>query len=416
MTAAPAHSLPLLPLHRDGRYVRTWCIGWLTGVVRWLELLAYGILAYELTGSPSLVALIALVRFAPMALLSQVIGAAADLVSLHRLLLWSLIGAIGVSIVMLAIQASGGLLYWHLCASAFCTGVYWASDMPIRRKILGQIAGEDRLARAMSWDYATSNGTRMVGPLIGGVLYQGIGMDGVLVIVLVHYLAALWLGSSLPRDEPKRSARPFRPSEVFFGAAEALRLALRNNDMVCIMSITVIFNLWGFPYVAMIPVIGEEHLDLGAASVGYLASIEGAASLLTVIVIGLVARKRSFRILYAAGAFGTLGAIALVGLTEGLGSMIFGLLLVGILTACFAAMQATLVYQAAPAEMRGRYLGLISFCIGAGAVGFANVGLTAEWFGARNAMWIIAAEGLVPAMVVLWRWRALHRDLGLVSR
>ena len=37
-------------------------------------------------------------------------------------------------------------------------------------------------------------------------------------------------------------------------------------------------------------------------------------------------------------------------------------------------------------------------------------------FGAANAMWIIAAEGALPFLFVLSRWRGLHADLGLRDR
>ena len=158
---------------------------------RWLELLAFGILAYDLTASPSLVALVALLRFVPMALCSAVIGALADQMDPRRMLMVSLLGITVVAIAMLGLQLGGSLSYWHVCGAALASGVYWASDMPIRRKMMGEIAGPKRLSQAMSWDYATSNGTRMVGPLLGGVLYQNVGMDGVFVIVLAHYVAAI---------------------------------------------------------------------------------------------------------------------------------------------------------------------------------------------------------------------------------
>ena len=34
-------------------------------------------------------------------------------------------------------------------------------------------------------------------------------------------------------------------------------------------------NIWGFPYVAMIPVIGEEVFGLSPSAIGYVAAIEG---------------------------------------------------------------------------------------------------------------------------------------------
>ena len=65
--------------------------------------------------------------------------------------------------------------------------------MPLRRKMIGEIAGPERLARAMSFDYATSTGTRMIGPLMGGVLYQAIGMGGVFMVAAAFYAISLAL-------------------------------------------------------------------------------------------------------------------------------------------------------------------------------------------------------------------------------
>ncbi len=404
---------PPVPLLRDGRYVRIWLVGWLTGVVRWLELLAFGILAYDLTGSPSLVALVALLRFVPMALCSAIIGALADQMDPRRMLMISLLAITVMACAMLGLQLGGLLAYWHICASALASGMYWASDMPIRRKMMGEIAGPARLSQAMSWDYATSNGTRMVGPLLGGVVYQSIGMDGVFALVIAHYFLAILCAFRLKATGVEQQHSTASVSRVFHGTWEAMRHAVRDNDMACIMAMTVIFNIWVFPYVSMIPVVGEEDLGLTASVIGYVTAIEGAAGLFMIVAIGLLARDRSFRILYSLGVGCTMAAVGFLGTITTLNGLILGLVMAGSSIAFFASMQSTLVYRAAPTEMRGRYLGLISLCIGTGLIGFANIGITAEYFGAGNAMWIIAAEGALPLLITLASWRALHRDLGL---
>jgi predicted MFS family arabinose efflux permease len=111
-----------------------------------------------------------------------------------------------------------------------------------------------------------------------------------------------------------------------------------------------------------------------------------------------------------------MAAVGFIGTVETLSGLIIGLILAGSSIAFFASMQSTLVYRAAPHEMRGRYLGLISLCIGTGLIGFANIGITAEYFGAANAMWIIAAEGALPFLIVVLCWRGLHADLGFRVR
>ena len=82
----------------------------------------------------------------------------------------------------------------------------------------------------------------------------------------------------------------------------------------------------------------------------------------------------------------------------------------GLAAAGFSTMQTTLIYGIAPPEMRGRMLGILSLTIGAGVIGFTNIGLMGELFGGANAVRIVAAEGLVAALVLGLRWPRLWRD------
>ena len=68
-----------------------------------------------------------------------------------------------------------------------------------------------------------------------------------------------------------------------------------------------------------------------------------------------------------------------------------------------SVMQATLIYLAAPPEMRSRLYGVLSLCIGSGLVGFLHLGLMAELIGAPWATVLSAAEGLL-VLAATWRW------------
>ena len=405
-------ALPPVPLLRDGRYVRVWLIGWFTGVVRWLELLAYGVYAFEITGSPVLVALVALIRFLPLALLGVFIGAVSDQINPRQLLIFSLATVAVVMLGMLGLEQAGVLAYWHLVVAALVAGVFWAAEMTLRRKLIGEIAGPGRLAQAMSFDYATSNGTRMLGPLAGGVLFETIGMAGVFAGALAFYLISIAMVFGIAASGAD-AVGGFRPRAALTAAGDAMRRALRDNDVTCILAVTVIFNIWGFPYVSMIPVIGEEVFGLSPSAVGYIAAIEGGTGLMLAVAIGFLAGPHIYRRLYFFGCSGVLCAVGLIGWAEDLTTLCIGLALAGFSTACFATMQSTLIYWVAPPEMRGRYLGLVSICIGAGLIGFANVGITAEIFGASAALRIIAAEGLVAVLLLAFWWRALGHEAGL---
>jgi len=73
----------------------------------------------------------------------------------------------------------------------------------------------------------------------------------------------------------------------------------------------------------------------------------------------------------------------------------------------FSIMQATLVYLAAPPEMRSRVLGVLSVCIGIGPIGFVHLGLLADAIGAPSATATTGIEGLaVLALTFRW-WRVV---------
>jgi MFS family permease len=392
-------------LFRDPGYARVWLIGLFCGVVRWLEMLAFGLFAFDITGSPALVALLVMLRFLPLALFGVFIGALADLVSPLKLLIGGLLAVALIAAAMLALFLWGSPQYWHVAAAAFLSGLFWACDMPFRRKMIGDMTPPERLAEAMSLDGATANGTRMLGPLVGGLIYQLMGISSVFALGAALYLASIAVALTIRYDARGEAGRLIRPLS---GAIEALRYARSRPDILNILGVTVLFNLWGFPYLAMLPVIGKDELGLSDGVIGLLSAMEGGFALIGALAASRWARPAGYRQLYFYAVLVHFVVVFVMGTVTGFWVLALGLAVGGLCTAVFAAMQATLIYMAAPEGMRGRFLGLMSVCIGAGILGFANVGLTAELFGGSNALWIIALEGLIPILWLGWRWRELR--------
>ena len=75
--------------------------------------------------------------------------------------------------------------------------------------------------------------------------------------------------------------------------------------------------------------------------------------------------------------------------------------------AAFAAMQATIVYLAAPAHMRSRVLGVLSVCIGTGPIGFVWLGWLADRIGAHYATVVTGALGLLALAAAQPLWRRI---------
>ena len=62
--------------------------------------------------------------------------------------------------------------------------------------------------------------------------------------------------------------------------SEGFSLISKDPVLMATLLVTVIFNLFGFPMLSLIPVLGRDELSLSASVIGILASMEGAGALL----------------------------------------------------------------------------------------------------------------------------------------
>ena len=390
---SPGVGVRRLLLLGNPRFLLVWGVGGLTGIVRWLQLLVLGIYTFQITGSPLLVSVVPMLWMLPLALCGPPVGVVADRISRKLLLLVSLAMMFSVSVAMALADAIG---FAHIALASVFGGIFWAADMPVRRRLLGDLAGGD-LATAMSLDSATSNATRMIGPVLGGVVLQAFSLAGVFILsaaVFAVSLAAIAL-TPVP-GTPRRVQSTYFLQELISG----IRFVAGDARLRWVLAVTVVFNVWGFPFTSMIPVIGAGRLGLDSSMVGLLSSTEGLGAFIGAVVVAVAARPKGFAPLYLWGTaaylalVGCLGVVSLVG-GEVVDSFLAAsgiLLAVGLAGACFSAMQSTLSYLNAPPEYRSRVLGVLTLCIGTGPIGFLHVGWLAETFGVPAALMITGAR------------------------
>ncbi|MBR0660958.1 MFS transporter [Neoroseomonas oryzicola] len=391
-------------LFRDRDFLRLWIAGLCTFVVRWLETLAVGVFAYNATGSAFVVAMLTMLRLLPMGLFGAFLGAAAERMDRRLALLLIVLSQAATSATIALLAVFDAVQVWHLACAAFMNGIAWAADNPVRRAMIGQVAGAARMGTAMSIDVATSNGSRVFGPTLGGVLLAAVGLDGAFALGAMLYVPAIVAVLRLPRAPVQQVA--LVPS-VLASIAEGLALVRREPRLVGALLVTLLFNLFGWPFTSMVPVIGQDQLALGPRGIGVLASMDGVGAFLGAVTVALFARPGQYRAIYVGGItlyFTMLAAFAMAPdpITAGI-----ALVLTGVGGAGFAIMQPTLVFLATPPEMRSRVLGLLSVCIGLGPIGFLALGVLAEAMGAPAATAAMGLAGLV-AMAMTYRfWRRI---------
>ena len=401
--ALRAHGSPFRTLLLSGRsdFWRLWSVGLVVFTVRWLETVAIGVFVYQRTSSPFLVAMMTMLRLLPMGLFGVFLGAAAERVD-RRATLVGVVLLMGATSGTLALLAHAEqLTVWHLAVASFINGVGWATDNPVRRVMIGEVVGSDQMGSAMSLDVGANNASRMVGPTVGGLLLAGIGIQGAFMLSVALYCFALYVAFRVRY----RNAAPATHVAVLARIAEGLRLVRGDRRLIGTLIVTVIFNVFGWPFTSMVPVIGQDRLHLGPEGIGILASMDGIGAFFGALLLALFLRPAWYARAYVGGVtayMAMLTVFALVPVPLAAGG---ALLLTGLGGAGFSTMQATLVYLAAPPDMRSRILGVLSVCIGIGPVGFVGLGLLADAIGAP---WATAASGLTGLLMLaatrpLWR-------------
>ena len=273
----------------------------LTGIARWLEFLALGIFAYQLTESPPLVALLAILRLVPYFTLGYFVGSVTDKIDRK---LWLLIGLVAMSVIsgaMAYLAATGNATYSMIVFATLATGIFWLTDMPFRRRFMLDAVGSERAGRAMGFDNITNYATRGLGPLIGGIVFQFFGPVGVFGFNLCVYVLCFLVALGFTRTKPSESQQINDIAATKLPENSKSGSLLADTRFCIILAVTVLYNLFCIPFVAMLPVFAQKDFGMQPAAVGTLAAFEGVGGLIGSLVVGLLIRPPAFFIVYFCG-------------------------------------------------------------------------------------------------------------------
>ena len=384
---------------------RLWADAWLWYVCRWMEPAVLLWLVLELTGSPSQVTLVGVSRMAPMFLLGLVTGGLADRYPKK----WVMVGAhtvnLMVSFSMMLVIFAGAVQPWHVFVYMFITGTAWTVDYSARRSYFSEIFEATRLANAVSLDIVVLMGGNMLGPLLGGSLISLVGYGGTYVVIVTMYLGGITLLLSLPSDAVSRTPMP--AGTVATQLVEAAQVIRANRTIWAVLMVTVSFNLFGSPYMQIVPVIARDVLGVGAALYGVLGSAAGLGALSGSLIIAS-RRVRRQRTLFSLGAMLMLAAVCSFALSSVYLLSLVLLVAAGVGISGFDTMKSTIVLQAAPPGVRGRVMGAMALAVGTAPLGMLLVGQLAQVIGAQAALALVTGTGFLVLSMLRWRFPELR--------
>jgi MFS family permease len=350
---------------------------------------AFGFVAYQLSGSTIALAVVNLGWGVPMLVLSPAAGLVADRFPRRNVILatQAVIGVTAVGATVLV--ATGSAQIWHLVAITTLQGAAFAFNIPARQALIAEVVAPAALANAVATHNAGQNLNRIAGPAVAGALLAApaVGPVGVFALMAALYAVVLLLLVRLPPTSVPRSGRaaPHEPILRRLGAGFAFVAA--RPDLRRLMLLAFVPLLLGMPYQGLLPAVAARIFDTGAAGLGALSAAAGVGALagsLLVISFGRSHRLARFQ-LVSGVLFGVaLAAFALVGrFVPALGL----LALVGAASAAYTSVNNTLLMHHTPAAYHGRVMGVYM-------MSFAAMPLSA-----LPAAWVAERAGLAPTLV-----------------
>jgi MFS family permease len=293
----------------------------------YMGMVARGYLAYEITGSATVLGVVTVASGVPMLLLSPVGGVLADLMNRRRILIDSQIFMVISSLLIAVLIHLDLIAIWHLAFFGFLQGVLFTINMPARSSALPHLVGRPLLPSAIGLTNSGRNLMSVVAPAIAGtvIAIPWLGTAGAFDIAAVFYVLATLLMLRLP----KSLAQGRKSTQTAFGQqmVDGFAYIFTQRPLLTLLVLGLIPIVFGMPLQSFMPVFQADVLGVGSLELGLLLSAVGVGGTLGSLIIAPLAESKHSHVLQlVAGVFFGITLIAFANST----SFNLSLILVGL--------------------------------------------------------------------------------------
>ena len=399
VSITPSNPFRVLLTHRNFRSF--WIGQTLSLVGSWMQSMALGWLALELSNSAFIVGVVVASGSLPILAFSLHAGVLVDRSDKLKLVTYAQFLLLLEALLLWFLTWTGHVTVGSLIALAAFGGAVASVEIPARQALMIDLVGRDDLRDAIALNSSGFNLARIVGPAVGAFIIANAGMAWCFAVNALSYLTVL-IGLKQVRLPPWQEPR--MPGKPLQQIREGLGYAKRHRPVRALLELVTVFSVLGIPYIALMPVLARDRLGLGAGGYGVMLSILGIGGLsgaLALASAGLHIR-RGHLIVRSAMTYATLLLILAFVRQPAIAYPI--LLVTGFLMIVNNAMANGLLQTMVPDEYRGRLMSIYSMIVVGlpQVVGAFTAGSVAGLIGVQ---WAIGGAALGMLVFAWWLFR-----------
>ncbi len=370
---------------------------------------------YELSNSPTALALVGLAWTAPMVVFLLLGGVIADRFDRRRVMILSdVIRAVAVG-AMGALAVTGSLELWHLYALAALYGAGDALFPPAFGATVPHLVPQHLLVQANSVDgLVRPFAMQLVGPALGGLLVDAVGVGTVFLLDAGTFVISMTMLALMRPVSPGPRTGP--PAGILSDIREGFAFVRSEVWLWGTLLAAALFLLvWLGPFEVLLPYVVKNEIGGSARDLGLVFAAAGLGAILAAIVMAQRALpRRMITCMYAGWAIGVTGPIV-----YGLANSLWPMLVIGLVAGAGGAVGQivwlTLLQRNVPASLLGRVTSLDwMIAISLTPISFALTGPIAAALGARATL--VGAGVLGAAFTLAFLFLPGMRDLERTSR
>ena len=407
MTAPPApapNQRPRLLRALGARNYRLFFSGQSVSLIgTWITRIATSWLVYRLTGSEFLLGVVSFFGQIPTLVLAPFAGVLVDRHDRHRILVATQVLSMLQSLALAILALTGVITVTHILLLQLAQGMINAFDTPARQSfVVDMIEDRAHLPNAIALNSSMVNGSRIIGPSIGGVLIAAFGEGWCFLIDAISYLAVI---ASLLAMRVEHKPRSRVTTSALDELRDGFRYVSASPPIWSALLLLALVATMGMPYTVLMPAFAAAVLHGGAHTLGFLMTATGVGALVGALY--LAARSTVLglgRVMVLATL--TFGASLIVfALSRTLWLSLLVLPLVGGGMMIETASTNTIIQTIVDESLRGRVMAFYAMAfMGTAPIGSLFAGALAARIGAP---WTVVVGGIACLIGGLWFARRL---------